>query len=90
MKHVIIGNIDGGAAVAARLRRLDEFAEIICLEDLSASEKKEAVEIDRKNKLVKVKLIKRQIIYMEFIPRIKGILGLAVSKHLTIMVLLQS
>ena len=32
MKHVIIGGVAGGATAAARIRRLDEFAEIIILE----------------------------------------------------------
>jgi len=32
MKHVIIGGVAGGATAAARIRRLDEFAEIILLE----------------------------------------------------------
>ncbi len=55
MKHIIIGQENGGAAVAARLRRLDEFAEIICLEDFSANHKNGVVEINRKNKSVKLK-----------------------------------
>ena len=32
MKHVIIGGVAGGATAAARIRRIDEFAEIILLE----------------------------------------------------------
>lgn len=32
MKHVIIGGVAGGATAAARIRRADEFAEIILLE----------------------------------------------------------
>ena len=32
MKYVIIGGVAGGAGAAARLRRLDEQAEIIMLE----------------------------------------------------------
>ena len=32
MKHIIIGGVAGGATAAARIRRLDEFAEIILLE----------------------------------------------------------
>ena len=32
MKHVIIGGVAGGATAAARIRRMDEFAEIILLE----------------------------------------------------------
>ena len=32
MKHVIIGGVAGGATAAARIRRVDEFAEIILLE----------------------------------------------------------
>jgi len=32
MKHVIIGGVAGGATAAARIRRLDEFADIILLE----------------------------------------------------------
>ena len=32
MKHVIIGGVAGGATAAARIRRIDEFAEIIILE----------------------------------------------------------
>jgi len=32
MKHVIIGGVAGGATAAARIRRMDEFAEIIILE----------------------------------------------------------
>ena len=32
MKTLIIGGVAGGASVAARLRRLDEHAEIIILE----------------------------------------------------------
>ncbi len=32
MKHVIIGGVAGGATAAARIRRIDEFAEIIMLE----------------------------------------------------------
>ena len=32
MKTLIIGGVAGGAAVAARLRRLDEQAEIVILE----------------------------------------------------------
>ena len=32
MKHVIIGGVAGGATAAARMRRVDEFAEIILLE----------------------------------------------------------
>lgn len=32
MKHVIIGGVAGGATAAARIRRVDEFAEIIMLE----------------------------------------------------------
>ena len=32
MKHVIIGGVAGGATAAARIRRVDEFAEIVLLE----------------------------------------------------------
>ena len=32
MKHVIVGGVAGGATAAARIRRVDEFAEIILLE----------------------------------------------------------
>jgi len=32
MKHVIIGGVAGGATAAARIRRIDEFADIIILE----------------------------------------------------------
>jgi len=32
MKHVIIGGVAGGATAAARIRRIDEFAEIVILE----------------------------------------------------------
>lgn len=32
MKYIIIGGVAGGASTAARLRRLDEEAEIILLE----------------------------------------------------------
>lgn len=32
MKHIIIGGVAGGATAAARIRRVDEFAEIILLE----------------------------------------------------------
>jgi NADPH-dependent 2,4-dienoyl-CoA reductase/sulfur reductase-like enzyme/rhodanese-related sulfurtransferase len=32
MKHIIIGGVAGGATAAARIRRMDEFAEIIMLE----------------------------------------------------------
>lgn len=32
MKHVIIGGVAGGATAAARIRRIDEFAEIVMLE----------------------------------------------------------
>jgi len=32
MKHLIIGGVAGGATAAARIRRIDEFAEIIVLE----------------------------------------------------------
>lgn len=32
MKHIVIGGVAGGATAAARLRRADEFAEIILLE----------------------------------------------------------
>ena len=32
MKHIIIGGVAGGATAAARIRRIDEFAEIILLE----------------------------------------------------------
>jgi len=32
MKHVIIGGVAGGATAAARIRRIDEFAEIVLLE----------------------------------------------------------
>ena len=32
MKHVIVGGVAGGATAAARIRRIDEFAEIIILE----------------------------------------------------------
>lgn len=32
MKNIIIGGVAGGASAAARLRRLDETAEIIILE----------------------------------------------------------
>lgn len=32
MKHVIIGGVAGGATAAARIRRVDEFAEIVMLE----------------------------------------------------------
>jgi len=32
MKHLIIGGVAGGATAAARIRRIDEFAEIIILE----------------------------------------------------------
>ena len=32
MKHVIVGGVAGGATPAARLRRLDETAEIILIE----------------------------------------------------------
>jgi len=32
MKHIIIGGVAGGATAAARIRRIDEFAEIIILE----------------------------------------------------------
>ena len=32
MKHVIIGGVAGGATAAARIRRADEFAEIVLLE----------------------------------------------------------
>ena len=32
MKHVIIGGVAGGATAAARIRRVDEFAEIILME----------------------------------------------------------
>jgi len=32
MKHIIIGGVAGGATAAARIRRVDEFAEIIMLE----------------------------------------------------------
>ena len=32
MKHVIIGGVAGGATAAARIRRADEWAEIILLE----------------------------------------------------------
>ena len=32
MKHVIIGGVAGGATAAARIRRMDEFAEIILFE----------------------------------------------------------
>jgi len=32
MKHIIIGGVAGGATAAARIRRMDEFAEIILLE----------------------------------------------------------
>lgn len=32
MKHVIIGGVAGGATAAARIRRIDDFAEIILLE----------------------------------------------------------
>lgn len=32
MKHIIIGGVAGGATAAARIRRLDEFAEIVLLE----------------------------------------------------------
>ena len=32
MKHIIVGGVAGGATAAARIRRLDEFAEIILLE----------------------------------------------------------
>ena len=31
MKHVIIGGVAGGATAAVRIRRADEFAEIIVL-----------------------------------------------------------
>lgn len=30
MKYVIIGGVAGGATAAARLRRIDEQAEIVC------------------------------------------------------------
>ncbi|MDR2915130.1 MAG: DsrE/DsrF/DrsH-like family protein [Tannerella sp.] len=32
MKHIIIGGVAGGATAAARIRRVDEFAEIVMLE----------------------------------------------------------
>jgi NADPH-dependent 2,4-dienoyl-CoA reductase/sulfur reductase-like enzyme/rhodanese-related sulfurtransferase len=32
MKHIIIGGVAGGATAAARIRRMDEFAEIILIE----------------------------------------------------------
>jgi len=32
MKHIIVGGVAGGATAAARIRRIDEFAEIILLE----------------------------------------------------------
>ncbi len=32
MKHIIIGGVAGGATAAARIRRVDEFAEIVLLE----------------------------------------------------------
>ena len=32
MKHVIIGGVAGGATAAARIRRIDEFAEIVLIE----------------------------------------------------------
>ena len=32
MKYVIIGGVAGGATAAARLRRVDEMAEILLLE----------------------------------------------------------
>ncbi|MDR0231813.1 MAG: FAD-dependent oxidoreductase [Dysgonamonadaceae bacterium] len=32
MKHIIVGGVAGGATAAARIRRVDEFAEIILLE----------------------------------------------------------
>ena len=32
MKHIIIGGVAGGATAAARIRRMDEFAEILLLE----------------------------------------------------------
>ncbi len=32
MKHIIIGGVAGGATAAARIRRIDEFAEIVMLE----------------------------------------------------------
>lgn len=32
MKHIIIGGVAGGATAAARIRRIDEFAEIILIE----------------------------------------------------------
>ena len=32
MKHIIIGGVAGGATAAARIRRIDEFAEIVILE----------------------------------------------------------
>ena len=32
MKHLIIGGVAGGATAAARIRRIDEFAEIIIFE----------------------------------------------------------
>ena len=33
MKVVIVGGVAGGATAAARIRRLDEHAEILCLKD---------------------------------------------------------
>ena len=32
MKVIIVGGVAGGASTAARLRRMDEFAEIVLLE----------------------------------------------------------
>ena len=35
MKYIIVGAVAGGASAAARLRRLDEHAEIIILKKVS-------------------------------------------------------
>ena len=32
MKHIIVGGVAGGATAAARIRRIDEHAEIILFE----------------------------------------------------------
>ena len=36
MKVVIVGGVAGGATAAARIRRLDEHAEIVAFDDLKA------------------------------------------------------
>ena len=64
MKYVIIGGVAGGATAAARLRRVDEQAEIILLEK-GAVEKDKYGFLERENGVwyfklnVKIGLVKR-------------------------------